>query len=89
MSWQTFTVDQVAVVLGCSVEKVREALNTGDLPGLKYGRDWVIPCDALDKRLVEKALEEAAERRAAKPSTVEIVMAATKRRQARTPPPLG
>lgn len=85
----TLSVAQVANHLDCSEEKVREALNTGDLPGLKYGRDWIIPADALHQRLVEKALAEAAARRAAKPTTVEIVMAAAKRKQARVPPALA
>lgn len=85
----TLTVPEVAGELECSEDKVREALNTGDLPGVKYGRDWVVPADALRQRLVEKALTEAAERRAAKPSAAEVVMAASKRRQARVPPALG
>ena len=58
-----YTVTQVAEMLGCTEEVVAERLNKGDLPGVKYGRSWVIPADALRDRLNEKALAEAKERR--------------------------
>lgn len=58
-----YTVTQVAEMLGCTEEVVAERLNQGDLPGVKYGRSWVIPADALRDRLNEKALAEAKERR--------------------------
>lgn len=84
-----YTVAGVADMLLCGEDKVREALNSGDLPGTKYGRDWIIPGEALYQRLVEKALDEAEGRRSAKPSTLDVVLAANRRRQARIPPPLG
>lgn len=58
-----YSVTQVAVMLGCTEEVVAERLNQGDLPGVKYGRSWAIPADALRERLNEKALAEARERR--------------------------
>lgn len=58
-----YTVTQVSEMLGCTEEVVAERLNQGDLPGVKYGRSWVIPADALRDRLNEKALAEARERR--------------------------
>lgn len=73
-----YTVTQVAEMLGCTEEVVAERLNQGDLPGVKYGRSWVIPADALRDRLNEKALTEAKERREPRRVT-------SKRRE---PPPL-
>lgn len=58
-----YSVTQVAEMLGCTEEIVAERLIQGDLPGVKYGRGWVIPADALRDRLNEKALAEAKERR--------------------------
>lgn len=73
-----YNVTQVAEMLGCTEEVVAERLNQGDLPGVKYGRSWVIPADALRDRLNEKALTEARERREPKQS----------KRKRNTPPPL-
>jgi len=62
-----FNVEQVARALKCSVYTVEQRARDGDLPGLKYGVAWVFPPEALRARLTEKALAEAAERRAPKP----------------------
>lgn len=61
----TLTVEQVAEMLLCDKETVAERLNRGDLPGLKFGRSWVIPTAALFQRLNDLALEEAACRKKA------------------------
>lgn len=58
------TVDDVAALLRCKPDTVRAACRSGELPGLKWGEDWTIPAGALYRRLEEKALEEAAKRRA-------------------------
>lgn len=58
-----YNVTQVAELLGCTEEIVAERINTGDLPGVKFGRSWVIPEEALRSRLNEKALQEAIDRR--------------------------
>jgi excisionase family DNA binding protein len=58
-----YNVAQVAELLGCTEEIVAERINNGDLPGVKFGRSWVIPADALRERLNQKALEEARDRR--------------------------
>lgn len=58
-----YNVAQVAELLGCTEEIVAERINSGDLPGVKFGRSWVIPADALRERLNQKALEEARDRR--------------------------
>ena len=36
-------VQEVARMLGCSQQYVRQLLRQGRLPGQKVGRDWVIP----------------------------------------------
>lgn len=60
---RTYTVDEVAKLLDCEPLTAAERLNAGDLPGLKMGRSWVVPEEALLQRLNEIALEEAEERR--------------------------
>lgn len=57
------SVEQAAQALGCETPTVEQALRDGDLPGVRYGRSWVIPESALAERLHAKALEEAAQRR--------------------------
>lgn len=52
------TVEQVAERLQCAPDTVREAAR--ELGGIKYGRDWVFPAAALNQRLTEKALAQAA-----------------------------
>lgn len=65
------TAEDLAEVLGCTVETVNEKAAAGDLPGIKYGRRWVFPRPALMQRLTEKAIEDAARRREpAKPAAV-------------------
>lgn len=59
-----FSVEQVARMLSCSVESVELQARNGNLPGLKFGRQWTFPAYALVERLNEIAAQEAAERRA-------------------------
>jgi excisionase family DNA binding protein len=63
MSDFVWTVEEAAEVLHCSPYTVRERLRNGDLPGVKFGEDGIIPRDALRDRLYEKALAESEERR--------------------------
>lgn len=60
---KTYNVEEVAELLACDKDTAAERLNSGDLPGLKMGRSWVIPEQALIQRMNEIALEEAAKRR--------------------------
>ena len=57
------SAEQVAEILLCEVETVNEQSATGNLPGLKFGRSWCFPIDALATRLSELALAEAERRR--------------------------
>jgi hypothetical protein len=49
------TVDDVATLLKCADTKVREI--APQLGGLKFGRDWVFPAEALLEALNERARE--------------------------------
>jgi excisionase family DNA binding protein len=77
--------EQAAALLRCSVDTVRARADAGDLPGVKFGRDWVFPCVALLEAVNELAREEASKRRSrpgAKPAAVAQIVAQ------RRPPPL-
>jgi excisionase family DNA binding protein len=50
MPHQTHSVVEAATVLGCSPRTIRRHLRAGCLPGVKFGRDWVVwgPLDTAD-----------------------------------------
>lgn len=54
---------QVADLLKCSVKTVQKRAGMGDLPGEKFGDDWVFPSEALLARVNQIAVEQAAVRR--------------------------
>ena len=60
---EILTVDDLAELFACDKETAAARLNSGDLPGVKVGRGWIIPRQALFERLNDKAREEAAVRR--------------------------
>jgi excisionase family DNA binding protein len=89
MTTTLLDVDQVGELVGCGPDRASELLSSGVLPGVRFGRHWRVPERALEQRLVELALEQAAERRARPaPSTLDVVMAAQRGRVARVPPVL-
>lgn len=59
----TLTIDQAAELLKCDRDTAAERLNSGELPGLKLGRSWVIPAEAFMRRINELAIELAEQRR--------------------------
>lgn len=59
----TLTIEQAAEILQCDTDTAALRFNAGELPGVKFGRRWVIPAPAFFKRLNELALEEAERRR--------------------------
>lgn len=67
---EILTVDDLAELFVCDKETAAARLTSGDLPGVKVGRGWIIPRQALFERLNEKAREEAAVRRAHHTSVV-------------------
>ena len=64
---EILTVADVAEILHCDVKTVSERLVSGDLPGTKFGRSWVVPAAALYQRVNEIAIEKSEERRKAAP----------------------
>ncbi|MFG0593582.1 helix-turn-helix domain-containing protein [Delftia sp. WSY_9] len=62
---EILTVADLAALFSCDTETVATRLIAGDLPGVKVGRGWIIPKQALFERLNQKAHEEAAARREA------------------------
>jgi excisionase family DNA binding protein len=58
-----FTTLQVSELLKCHKQTVEDLLRRGELPGIKIGRAWLVPSDALNLRLTELALSESESRR--------------------------
>lgn len=88
---ERYTIEEAAELLECTPETVAERIAIGDLPAVKFGRGWIIPAQALDQRLNELALQQAAERRSkreAGASAPVVVSMDTGPRRARQPPPL-
>ena len=57
------SVEVVAEELECGPEQVIEELKAGVLPGLKFGRGWIIPRAAFIQTVNELALARMKERR--------------------------
>ena len=100
MMLTTYTIDTLAKLLDCDADTAAERLNRGDLPGVKFGRGWIIPADALHARLNELAIEQAAQRRAARtpaaapampkaPPAIQTTTTAHAGRKRRAPPDLS
>lgn len=92
MSIEAYTIEEAAVILDCQPETAVERIVNGDLPGLKFGRSWILPRDAFSQRLNEIALEESARRRkereARGKASSAITTAKAKGPRARTAPAL-
>lgn len=84
---EILTVDDLAKLFACDKETAAARLTSGDLPGVKVGRGWVIPRQALFERINEKAREEAAARRARQSTTIEAGKSRSKTIKATTTPP--
>ncbi|MDO8775705.1 MAG: helix-turn-helix domain-containing protein [Burkholderiaceae bacterium] len=84
-----YSVDDVAKILCCEPATVATHLSTGYLPGLKFGRSWVIPVGAFVQRINELAMSQAAEQRAirGRPHVANPIAPKTKSRR-RVPPVL-
>lgn len=55
----TIEPEEAAKILKCTPQKLAEELCSGNLPGAKFGRKWIIPREAFYQRLNEIALERA------------------------------
>ncbi|MCM2348126.1 MAG: helix-turn-helix domain-containing protein [Acidovorax soli] len=60
---EVLNIEQVAALLSCDATTVAEHLRRGLLPGLKFGRHWVVPARAFFERVNALAHEQAAARR--------------------------
>jgi excisionase family DNA binding protein len=57
------TLAEIAKVFGCTEHSIAVMLRCGDLPGVKFGREWRVPRQAFWTRVNELSLADAAERR--------------------------
>ncbi|MBQ1764907.1 MAG: helix-turn-helix domain-containing protein [Aquincola sp.] len=82
-----YTTPALAELLDCEETTIKDRAAAGDLPGLKIGRSWIFPAEALHQALNELARRDAAARRAPAPraAVATTSRAAPKRR---APPPL-
>lgn len=78
------TPDDAAAALGCAAGTLRDLLAAGKLPGVKYGRDWRIPSDALRQHLADEAMKNIGRRLAPEPKATLLRVP----RQRRAPPAL-
>lgn len=91
MSAEAYTLEEAAVILDCQPETAVERIVSGELPGIKFGRSWILPRDAFSQRLNEIALEESAQRRKqreAKGTAGNVITSAKKGQRARMAPTL-
>ncbi len=91
MSTEAYTITEAAAILDCKEETAVERIINGDLPGLKFGRGWIVPRAAFSQRLNELALEESARRRQereAKGKANTVITTAKKGTRARVAPAL-
>lgn len=86
---EILTVDDLAKLFACDKETAAARLSTGDLPGVKVGRGWIIPRQALFERLNEKAKEESASRRAQQINALEDAQRRGKNNQTKLPKAQG
>lgn len=76
---------EAAELLDCSVETINEKCAAGELPGVKFGRSWILPAEALVQRLNE--LAQATKRTPQRPAAVVEVLRTTPGAGRRRPPP--
>lgn len=84
---ELLTVDQVAGLFDCSAETVELETREGRLPGIKLGRSWRFPREALLKVLNDRAIEEMGRKAPPPPGVTPLGESRRGRRQ--TPPKLN
>ncbi len=67
------TAQDVSIMLECTIDTINAKFASGELPGLKFGRSWVAPTDALIECL--NAMAKKAPKQT--PMTSTIVVKAT------------
>jgi len=48
---ETFSIDEVAAVLGLHRMSVRSAIDRGEIPAIRIGHRWLVPRSAVDELL--------------------------------------
>lgn len=56
------SIEDACAAISCGPIKLRSMLAAGELPGLKIGKEWVIPRRAFFQALNERALSEMLDR---------------------------
>ena len=74
------TIEQVAELLDCVPSTVTGRLARNELPGVKYGRSWRIPADALHQHLTAEAMRHL--KRSATPQPAAVAHPAKPARRA-------
>lgn len=64
------TVDQVAAMLECEPTTIEKALRERRLPGIQYGRPWLLPREALLAELNRQATANLTKAEPTKPAAV-------------------
>lgn len=85
---ELLTADEAAAALGCQRSTVVEKLCAGELPGVKYGREWRLPVNALRQRLAEEAMKNLERRSAAQPRPQAVAMGTHGAGKRRSAPPV-
>jgi excisionase family DNA binding protein len=83
---ELLTVEQVASLFDCSCETVELETREGRLPGIKLGRAWRYPREALMKVLNERAIADMGRKTPTPPGVTP--MPDTRRGRRQTPPQL-
>jgi excisionase family DNA binding protein len=63
MNQEIIDSEQCATLLRCTADQVEELARAGEIPGLKFGRSWILIRADLLVFLAEKARAEALARR--------------------------
>jgi len=51
---QTYTIEEIAVILGLGKTLTYRMVNNGEIPAIKCGKRWVIPCERFDRWFNDK-----------------------------------
>jgi excisionase family DNA binding protein len=81
---ELLTVEHVAALFDCSAETVEMETREGRLPGLKLGRSWRYPREALMRVLNQRAIDDMARKQQAPANVTPLAQPRRGRRQ--TPP---
>lgn len=86
-----YSVDEAAAILECTRASVETHLRSGRLPGLKFGRSWVLPVEAFAQAINALAISEATAKRdsltKARQDAIVAIQVAPQPRRGRRPPP--